>query len=75
MTNEQQSANDLASVSVQTEAAVWTVKEFAKLNKISERHAWRLIDLGKVVGVIRLGRSVRIAKAAYEKFLQNGGGQ
>ena len=38
------------------EPATYTVPQLAELAQCSERHLWRLIDRGKVPGVLKLGR-------------------
>ncbi len=51
------------------EAAIYTVEQLASQAQCSPRHIWRLIDLGKIPGVIRLGRMVRISRAAADSWL------
>jgi excisionase family DNA binding protein len=50
----------------------YTVPDFAARRQCSERHIWRLIDAGKIPGVCRLGRLVRIHRATADAWFANG---
>jgi excisionase family DNA binding protein len=50
----------------------YTVPDLATRTQSSERHIWRLIDLGLVPGVYRLGRLVRIHRATADAWLAGG---
>jgi excisionase family DNA binding protein len=54
------------------EAATYTVADLAHLLQCSERHLWRQIDLGRVPGVLRVGRLVRFSRAAVDAWLNAG---
>ncbi len=54
---------------IEVEPATYTVEQFADWAQCSPRHIWRLIDLGKIPGVIRLGRLVRISRAVASSWL------
>jgi excisionase family DNA binding protein len=50
--------------------ATYTVPEIASLAQASERHIWRLIDLGLVPGRVKgMGRLVRFSRAAVDAWL------
>jgi excisionase family DNA binding protein len=50
----------------------YTVSDLAERTQCSARHIWRLIDAGKVPGVYRLGRLVRIHRATADAWLAAG---
>jgi excisionase family DNA binding protein len=52
--------------------ATYTVAELARLIQASERHIWRLVDLGVIPGKLRLGRLVRFHKPTVDAWLGNG---
>jgi excisionase family DNA binding protein len=54
------------------DAGTYTVADLAGLLQCSERHVWRLIDLGRVPGVLRVGRLVRIARAVADAWIVDG---
>jgi excisionase family DNA binding protein len=50
--------------------ATYTIGDIARLTQSSERHIWRLNDMGKIPGRIKgLGRLVRFAKSAVDAWL------
>ena len=55
------------------DAATYRVWQAADRALVSDRTMWRMIDAGKVPGVIRIGRSVRISRARFDAWLDNGG--
>jgi excisionase family DNA binding protein len=55
-----------------TTNGTYTVADLARLLQCSTRHVWRLIDLGRVPGVLRLGRLVRISKPIADAWLAAG---
>jgi excisionase family DNA binding protein len=57
--------------------ACYTVADLARLLQCSERHVWRQIDLGRVPGVLRVGRLGRISRAVADAWIagQQGGDQ
>jgi excisionase family DNA binding protein len=50
----------------------YTVADLAARTQSSSRHIWRLIDLGLVPGVYRLGRLVRIHRQTADAWLAAG---
>jgi len=50
----------------------YTVRSLAASKQCSERHIWRLIDGGKIPGVYRLGRLVRIHRATVDAWFASG---
>jgi excisionase family DNA binding protein len=50
----------------------YTVNDLAGRTQSSARHIWRLIDAGRVPGVYRLGRLVRIHRATADAWLAGG---
>jgi excisionase family DNA binding protein len=52
--------------------ATYTVAQLAAALQCSPRHLWRLIDLGRVPGVLRVGRLVRIARAVADAWIAGG---
>lgn len=50
----------------------YTIPDLAERTQTSTRHIWRLIDAGKVPGVYRLGRLVRIHRATADAWLAAG---
>jgi excisionase family DNA binding protein len=50
-------------------AETYTVAQLAAALQCSTRHLWRLIDLGRVPGVLRVGRLVRIARATADAWI------
>jgi excisionase family DNA binding protein len=52
--------------------AVYSVPDLAKLLQCSERHIWRQIDMGKIPGVIRFGRLVRLSRKLVDEWLASG---
>jgi excisionase family DNA binding protein len=50
-------------------AATYTVPQLAALMQCSQRHVWRMLDLGQIPGVIRLGRLVRFSRKAVDQWL------
>jgi excisionase family DNA binding protein len=57
------------SAGAKLDAALYTVGDLARLAQCSERHIWRLIDLGRIPGVIRIGRLVRISRKLADAWL------
>ncbi len=55
-----------------TGQGAYTVPDIAVLTKSSDRHIWRLIDMGTIPGVFRLGRLVRVSKAVFDAWLAAG---
>jgi excisionase family DNA binding protein len=51
------------------EPATYTVSDLAHLLSCSERHIWRQLDLGRIPGVIRCGRLVRLSKRIIDDWL------
>ncbi len=64
-------ASSLAATSP-SPAAHYTVVDLAGLLQCSDRHVWRLIDAGRIPGVIRLGRIVRLHRATIDQWLAAG---
>jgi excisionase family DNA binding protein len=54
------------------DVATYTVAQLAAALQCSERHLWRQIDLGRVPGVLRVGRLVRIARAVADAWIADG---
>jgi excisionase family DNA binding protein len=50
----------------------YTTRDLAQLLQCSGRHVWRLIDMGTVPGVIRLGRLVRLHRPTIDRWLADG---
>jgi excisionase family DNA binding protein len=50
----------------------YTVSDLAKRGQCSERHIWRLIDMGQIPGVYRLGRLVRIHRPTADAWFAQG---
>jgi excisionase family DNA binding protein len=50
----------------------YTVPDLASSKQCSPRHIWRLIDAGKIPGVYRLGRLVRIHRATADAWFASG---
>jgi excisionase family DNA binding protein len=50
----------------------YTVRDLAARLQCSERHIWRLIDQGRVPGVLRIGRLVRLHGATVDAWLAGG---
>jgi excisionase family DNA binding protein len=51
------------------ESATYRVPDLARLLQCSERHVWRMLDLGRVPGVIRCGRLVRLSRKIVDDWL------
>ena len=51
------------------ESATYDVVQAAALLQCSVRHVRRLIDDGKLPGVVRIGRLVRISRISLDRFL------
>jgi excisionase family DNA binding protein len=64
-----------SAAAAKLDAATYTVEQLAAALQCSPRHLWRLIDLGRVPGVLRVGRLVRIARAVADAWIagQQGG--
>jgi hypothetical protein len=60
------------TVPAEIEPATYTVPDFARLMQCSARHIWRQIDLGRVPGIIRCGRLVRISKHIADAWIADG---
>jgi excisionase family DNA binding protein len=54
------------------EAATYTVPDLACLLQCSERHIWRQLDMGRVPGLIRFGRLVRLSRRTIDAWLAAG---
>jgi excisionase family DNA binding protein len=54
------------------DAATYTVAQLAAALQCSPRHVWRLIDAGRVPGVLRVGRLVRISRAVADAWIADG---
>ena len=52
--------------------ATYKVGQAAEIAQISVRQLWRLIDAGKVPGIIRLGRIVRLSKKQFDDWIERG---
>jgi excisionase family DNA binding protein len=50
----------------------YTVRDLAQSKQCSARHIWRLIDAGRIPGVYRLGRLVRIHRATADAWFARG---
>jgi excisionase family DNA binding protein len=50
----------------------YTVPALAESKQCSERHIWRLINTGRIPGVYRLGRLVRIHRATADAWFATG---
>ena len=51
------------------ESGTYTVADLARLLHCSERHVWRQLDLGRIPGVIRCGRLVRLSRHLIDNWL------
>ena len=51
---------------------VMTVEEFAIRTRIGRRLAYEAIRRGEVPGVIRIGRTIRISVAVWERWIAGG---
>jgi excisionase family DNA binding protein len=51
------------------EPATYTVPDLARLLHCSERHVWRQLDMGRIPGVIRCGRLVRLSRRIIDAWL------
>jgi excisionase family DNA binding protein len=54
------------------DASTYTVPDLARLLQCSERHVWRMIDMGRIPGVMRIGRLVRIARTVADAWIADG---
>lgn len=52
------------------DGGVYTVPEIAAILKISKGEAYRLVKRGSF-GVIKIGRSIRITKSSFSKWLND----
>ena len=50
-------------------SATYTVADLARLLSCSERHVWRQLDMGRIPGVIRCGRLVRLSRRVIDSWL------
>ena len=50
-------------------SATYTVEQLAAALQCSPRHVWRLIDAGKIPGVLRVGRLVRVSRKIADAWL------
>ena len=57
------------SVLAAVESATYTVPDLARLLNCSERHVWRQLDMGRIPGVIRCGRLVRLSRRIIDDWL------
>lgn len=48
---------------------VMTVTELAKMLRVNKNTVYREIEAGRVPGVLRVGRTIRISRAAVVKWL------
>jgi excisionase family DNA binding protein len=55
------------------EPATYTVPALARLLNCSERHVWRQLDMGRIPGVIRCGRLVRLSRRMIDDWLTGSG--
>ena len=53
-------------------AEVLTVDEAAALLRVNRKSLYQAISLGKVPGVIKVGRVIRLSRVALESWMQNG---
>lgn len=60
---------------VTEEKLVLSVKSAGELLGVSKPHAYKLVRLGQMPGVIRLGRRLVVSRPALMKFLENAGSQ
>jgi excisionase family DNA binding protein len=56
------------------DAAVLTIDEAARLLRVNRKTLYDAVKLGRVPGVVRLGRSIRLGRAALLEWLQGNGG-
>ena len=56
-----------------TEPATYRVSEAAARAGVSKRTIWRWLDGGKLPGVLRQGKVVRISRKSFELWLESGG--
>jgi excisionase family DNA binding protein len=52
---------------------VLTVKETAKVLRMSENSVYETVKRGQLPGVIRLGRTIRISRSVLDGLLTTGG--
>jgi excisionase family DNA binding protein len=62
-----------AGVVAAIEPQTYTVEQLAEQAQCSARHLWRLIDAGKIPGIVRIGRLVRISRRAADAWLAGEG--
>ena len=58
-----------AKQAAKLDAQTYTVDQLAAAAQCSPRHLWRQIDLGRVPGVLRIGRLVRISRTIADAWL------
>jgi excisionase family DNA binding protein len=51
------------------EPATYTVPDLARLLHCNQRHVWRQLDMGRIPGVIRCGRLVRLSRRIIDAWL------
>jgi excisionase family DNA binding protein len=51
---------------------VLTVLDVSRLLSIGRRAAYQAIRNGQIPGVLRIGRSIRVSRAVFDSWLQNG---
>ena len=61
-----------ATIAPTIETATYRVSDAATRAGVSERTLWRLIDAGRVPGVLRVGKCVRINRKLFEQWLETG---
>ena len=49
------------------------VPEVARLLSLSTRSVWKMIAAGRLPGVVRLGRAVRVDEQRLDQFIRSGG--
>ncbi len=51
---------------------IYTVKEIASILNISERSAYNFVNTTKAFKVLRIGRCLRVSKAAFDAWMAGG---
>jgi predicted DNA-binding transcriptional regulator AlpA len=61
----------VARVLLSTKSALWSVPQFAEWAGMSVPAAYRQIGLGRVPGVVRFGKTIRIDPEQVHEWLQS----